>query len=61
MIAAFSSGNAALDRWLNNSKNRAGDFLSNVVRAVYFLEPILDPGHKTTDRDVNDYIPVALN
>ena len=42
VIAAFSSGNAALDKWLNNSKNRAGDFLSNVVRAVYFLEPMLD-------------------
>jgi hypothetical protein len=59
VIAAFSSGNAALDKWLNNSKNRAGDFLSDVVRAVYFLEPILDPAHKNSDRDVNDYIPVA--
>lgn len=60
VIAAFSSGNASLDKWLNNSQNRAGDFLSNVVRAVYFLEPILDPTRRTSDRDVNDYIPVAL-
>lgn len=60
VIAAFSSGNAALDKWLNNSKNRAGDFLSNVVRAVYFLEPMLDPRHQFSDRDVNDFIPAVL-
>jgi len=61
VIAAFSSGTVYLDKWLNNSHNLKGDFLSNVVRAVYFLEPILDPTRSITDRDVNKYIPSALD
>ncbi len=55
-IASFSSGNFFLGRWLANPTNRAGSFLSNVVTAVYFLDPMLNPG-KT---DVNTFIASAL-
>jgi hypothetical protein len=55
-FASFSSGNFFLGRWLANPANRAGSFLSNVVTAVYFLDPILDPKHT----DVNTFIKSAL-
>jgi hypothetical protein len=45
-IAAFSSGNYYLKNWLSSSANRQGNFLSNTVSAVYFLDPpsdVVDP------------------
>lgn len=38
-IAAFSSGNFFLNNWLREPKNLQGTFLSNKVKAVYFLDP----------------------
>src|SRR5262249_25124961 len=55
-IASFSSGNFFLGRWLADPANPAGSFLSNVVTAVYFPDPMLNPG-KT---DVNPFIASAL-
>jgi hypothetical protein len=45
-IAAFSSGNYYLKNWLSSPANRQGNFLSNTVSAVYFLDPpsdVVDP------------------
>jgi hypothetical protein len=45
-IAAFSSGNDYLKKWLSSPANRQGNFLSNTVSAVYFLDPrpdVIDP------------------
>jgi hypothetical protein len=56
-LASFSSGNYILGRWLKNAANLSGDFLKKTVNAVYFLDPILDPGKV----DVNTFIPSALN
>ncbi|MEO7190182.1 MAG: hypothetical protein ABI051_03930 [Vicinamibacterales bacterium] len=39
-IAAFSSGNFFLNNWLKDATKRNGRFLSKVVTAVYFLEPM---------------------
>ena len=55
-IASFSSGNFILGRWLANPANRAGSFLSNIVTAVYFLDPVLAPGKI----DVNTFVASAL-
>jgi len=38
-IAAFSSGNRELRKWLDDAKNRNGNFLSKTLKAVYFLDP----------------------
>ena len=56
-LASFSSGNFILGRWLADPTNRAGSFLSNIVTAVYFLDPVLDPSAKV---DVNAFIASAL-
>jgi len=40
-IAAFSSGSNFLRNWLKSEKNRKGSFLTDVVTAVYFLDPPL--------------------
>jgi hypothetical protein len=55
-LASFSSGNFYLGRWLADPANRAGNFLSNIVTAVYFLDPILNP----PNTDVNTFIASAL-
>jgi hypothetical protein len=39
-IAAFSSANFFIDNWLKDDTKRKGHFLSSVVSAVYFLEPM---------------------
>lgn len=41
-IAAFSSGNDVLLMWLKDPANATEDFLSNTVRALYFLDPRSD-------------------
>jgi len=41
-IAAFSSGTFHLDNWLRDADNLGGTFLSNVVTAVYWLDPRTD-------------------
>lgn len=51
-IAAFSSGNRYLNKWLKDGTNRAGTFLSNTVSAVYFIDP---PTSK-----INGFITTAL-
>jgi len=38
-IAAFSSANYELRKWLESPANRKGAFLSQTVRAIYFLDP----------------------
>src|SRR2546425_628962 len=38
-LAAFSSGNRELRKWLDDEKNRKGNFLSKTLKAVYFLDP----------------------
>lgn len=38
-IGAFSSGNLFLNKWLKDPANRSSDFLSTIVKAVYFLDP----------------------
>src|SRR5262249_27095648 len=38
-LASFSSANFFLGGWLANPKNRTGKFLSDVVTAIYFLDP----------------------
>jgi hypothetical protein len=55
-LASFSSGNFYLGRWLADPKNRSGNFLSKIVTAVYFLDPILNPPRT----DVNTFIASAL-
>jgi hypothetical protein len=57
-IAAFSSANHILYKWLDSEVNRGGNFLKNIVKAVYFLDPTRDPKNK--DWDVNTYIDSAL-
>jgi len=39
-IAAFSSGTFFLNNWLKDDAKRKGHFLSSVVSAVYFLDPM---------------------
>jgi hypothetical protein len=56
-LASFSSANFFLGAWLADPANRSGNFLSKVVSAVYFLDPILFPGHPP---DVNDFVASAL-
>jgi hypothetical protein len=41
-IAAFSSGTFHLDNWLRDPDNLNDKFLSNVVKAVYWLDPRTD-------------------
>ena len=57
-LASFSSGNFVLGRWLADATNRAGDFLANRVKAVYFLDPALelDP----TKTDVKAFVDSAM-
>ena len=38
-LAAFSSGNYLLAKWLASEKNRKGKFLLYSLKAVYFLDP----------------------
>lgn len=56
-IAAFSSTNFVLRDWLNDSTNRNGNFLSNTVRALYFLDP--PPSTEESDL-IADCITLAL-
>ncbi len=48
-MASFSSGNYYLGEWLADPANRNGNFLTNVVKAVYFLDPPLNPGKEDVD------------
>ncbi len=57
-IAAFSSATHVLHKWLESSTNRNGDFLTNTVKAVYFLDPAVNFAQK--DWDVNTYMASAL-
>lgn len=57
-IASFSSGNFYLGRWLAKASNVNGNFLSNVVSAVYFLDPILETDPKKTD--VKTFVKAAM-
>jgi hypothetical protein len=59
-IAAFSSGTHILYKWLASAPNRKGKFLTNTVKAVYFLDPPRDPKPANVDYDVNTYIAAAL-
>jgi hypothetical protein len=57
-IAAYSSGNYILRRWLNDPANVAGDFLSKTVQALYFLDP---PPDKEKSFDlINDCVSFSL-
>jgi hypothetical protein len=56
-IAAFSSGNYILRKWLSDSENTAGKFLSSTVHALYFLDP--PPDKKGLDL-INDCIKFSL-
>ncbi|HEY1910748.1 MAG TPA: hypothetical protein VGG73_07500 [Vicinamibacterales bacterium] len=50
-IAAFSSGTFFLNGWMEDDTKRKGHFLSTVVRALYYLDPMrayVDP--KTQER-----------
>lgn len=38
-LAAFSSGNRELRKWLADEENRKGNFLAKTLKAVYFLDP----------------------
>jgi hypothetical protein len=55
-MASFSSGNYFLGELLADAGNRATNFLKNVLKAVYFLDPALDPG---SGEDVNTFIKSA--
>ncbi len=57
-IAAFSSGTHILYKWLASEANRKGKFLTNTVKAVYFLDPPRDP--RRPEYDVNTYINAVL-
>jgi hypothetical protein len=56
-MASFSSGNIILGSWIAPESNRNSDFMQNKVKALYFLDPALDPKHPP---DVNTFIPSAL-
>lgn len=55
-MASFSSGNYFLGELLADAGNRATNFLKNVLKAVYFLDPALDP---RSPEDVNTFINSA--
>ncbi len=55
-MASFRSGNYFLGELLADESNRATHFLKNVLKAVYFLDPALDPG---SGEDVNTFIDSA--
>jgi hypothetical protein len=55
-MASFSSGNYFLGELLADADNRATGFLKNMLKAVYFLDPALDPG---SGEDVNTFINSA--
>ena len=62
-IAAFSSGTFFLGNWLKDEAKRKGHFLSKVVRAVYFLEPMRAYQDKPTGKMVqvlNTFVDSAL-
>jgi hypothetical protein len=54
-MASFSSGNFFLGELLADADNRATNFLKNVLKAVYFLDPALGPPIE----DVNTFINSA--
>jgi hypothetical protein len=56
-LASFSSGNIILGSWIASESNRNSDFMQNTVKALYFLDPALDPRNPP---DVNAFIPSAL-
>lgn len=63
VVAAFSSGTFFLHRWLKDDAKRTGHFLSNVVRAVYYLEPMrayVDPKTKERVEVLDRFIKSAL-
>jgi hypothetical protein len=63
VIAAFSSGTFFLHKWLQDDKKRQGHFLSKVVRAVYYLDPMrgyVDTTTKVFVQVLNDFITYAL-
>lgn len=64
-IAAFSSGTYYLYNWLTDPTNLAGPFLSNVVKAVYWLDPVLETAATKradpTRKDANDFIAATLD
>jgi hypothetical protein len=62
-VATFSAGNFFLNNWLKDATKRNGHFMSSVVRAVYFFEPVAtypDPKTRTTVQFLDGLVDSAL-